>query len=152
MNGMQNSNKKGVLVAIAMVVILTGLIMIFSRPERVESPSLSEDDLSVPQEKSPDADNPDIRSYRATLTGAYECLPHKNQNGPQTMECAFGIKLDDGSHYALDFNFASQTPPNIEMGTRVSASGLVTPIEMLSSTHLRDTYNVKGILSVENIK
>ena len=32
----------------------------------------------------------------ATLSGTYGCLPHANPNGPQTEECAFGIKTDDG--------------------------------------------------------
>jgi hypothetical protein len=30
---------------------------------------------------------------RITVEGIWECLPHKNSSGPQTMECAFGIVL-----------------------------------------------------------
>jgi hypothetical protein len=36
-----------------------------------------------------------------TITGEFLCLPHKNTEGPQTLECAFGIKDDEGNYYAL---------------------------------------------------
>jgi len=85
--------------------------------------------------------------YRATLTGVQVCLPHKDTSGPQTMECAFGMKTDDGKHYALDLVLMSQTPPEIQNGQRFSASGLVTPIENLSSDHWQK-YDIVGIFSV----
>jgi hypothetical protein len=36
-----------------------------------------------------------------TITGITICLPHKNSNGPQTLECALGLKGDDGNNYGL---------------------------------------------------
>lgn len=38
---------------------------------------------------------------RATYTGTVVCLPHKNTDGPQTLECATGLKTDEGKYYAL---------------------------------------------------
>ena len=90
----------------------------------------------------------DIVSYRTKLAGEYVCLPHKDTTGPVTQECAFGVKLDDGTYYAISFNLMSAIVPDIATGNRIYANGTITPIEMLSSTHLRDTYDIKGIFSV----
>ncbi len=85
--------------------------------------------------------------YRATLTGTYLCLPHVETSGPQTLECALGLHTDEGEYYALDFSMLSAAVPDIPTGSRVSASGVVTPIERLSTDHWRK-YPVTGILSV----
>ena len=85
--------------------------------------------------------------YRATLTGVQTCLPHKDTSGPQTLECAIGMQTDVGEYYALDFNLMSQTPPDIQNGERFTASGVITPIERLSTNQWQN-YNVQGIFSV----
>lgn len=36
-----------------------------------------------------------------SVLGKIVCLPHKNQEGPQTMECAFGLKSELGIYYGL---------------------------------------------------
>jgi hypothetical protein len=36
-----------------------------------------------------------------TLNGTVVCLLHKNTDGPQTLECAIGLKTDDGKYYSL---------------------------------------------------
>ncbi len=92
-----------------------------------------------------------IESYFGTLTGEMVCLPHKDTTGPQTKECAIGMKTDVGEHYGLDFSVLSQTRPDIETGDRFTASGRITPIEMLSSDHWQK-YDVKGILSVGSVQ
>jgi hypothetical protein len=86
-------------------------------------------------------------SERMTLTGVYECLPHRDTSGPQTMECALGMKTDDGNHYAIDLNLLETTAPNLQTGDRFTANGLMTPIEMLSSDHWQK-YDVTGIFSI----
>jgi hypothetical protein len=88
--------------------------------------------------------------YRTTLTGVQTCLPHKDTSGPQTLECAIGMKTDSGEYYAVDFSLSSQMPPEIQNGERFTASGLVTPIERLSSDHWQK-YNVKGIFSITDV-
>jgi len=85
--------------------------------------------------------------YRATLTGEYLCLPHVDTSGPQTLECAFGLKTDDGTHYALDFNLMSQAMQDLRTGERITASGVVTPVERLSTDHWRK-YPIVAIFSV----
>lgn len=36
-----------------------------------------------------------------TIEGEVVCLPHKDQDGPQTLECAFGLKSNSGEHFGL---------------------------------------------------
>lgn len=96
---------------------------------------------------APERETETHEPYRATLTGTHTCLPHRDTSGPQTMECAFGMETDDGRYFALDFSLMSQIPPRVQSGDRFTASGLVTPIENLSSDHWRK-YDVEGIFSV----
>ena len=37
-----------------------------------------------------------------TISGEMICLPHRNTDGPQTLECAMGLKADNGNNYSLD--------------------------------------------------
>jgi hypothetical protein len=39
--------------------------------------------------------------HTITITGQYVCLPHKDTTGPQTDECAYGLKDDHGVYYGL---------------------------------------------------
>jgi hypothetical protein len=89
----------------------------------------------------------DVRSYRGTLSGEVVCLPHVDTGGPTTLECALGLKTDVGEHYALDLAAMSQAQPGLNTGERISANGLITPVEMLSSDHWRK-YDIEGIFSV----
>ncbi|OGM28904.1 hypothetical protein A2801_03010 [Candidatus Woesebacteria bacterium RIFCSPHIGHO2_01_FULL_41_10] len=84
--------------------------------------------------------------YQTTLSGEYVCLPHKDTSGPQTMECAFGIKTPDGTHYAVDFGENGDLTQFVA-GESVTLSGLVTPIEYISTDHWQ-IYDIVGIFSV----
>lgn len=87
----------------------------------------------------------------ATLEGEYTCLPHTDTSGPQTMECALGLKTDDGSYYALDFgNLLQSGAINFGTGTRIRVSGLLVPIEQISSNQWQK-YPIKGILQVKEV-
>lgn len=86
-------------------------------------------------------------SQRMTLTGTQVCLPHTNTDGPQTMECAMGLKTDAGLYYGMDFSLVSQSMPTINNTDRIRVTGLVTPAEALSSEFWQ-RYPIKGIMSV----
>lgn len=89
-----------------------------------------------------------IEPYQATLSGVYTCLPHKDTSGPQTLECALGMRTDAGEYYAIDFGLLSQTPPpNLVTGNRFSAHGVVTPVERLSSDQWQK-YPIVAIFSI----
>lgn len=81
-----------------------------------------------------------------SLQGEVVCLPHKDTSGPQTLECAIGLKATDGNYYALDSG--NIVPPPYNTGETIRARGLMTPIEQLSSDHWQK-YNVKGIFSIK---
>ena len=85
--------------------------------------------------------------YRGSLSGEVVCLPHADQDGPQTLECATGLKADTGEYYALDSSLSSQELAPFETGERISGNGLITPVENLSSDHWKK-YAIKGIFSV----
>jgi hypothetical protein len=84
--------------------------------------------------------------YQGTLTGIYVCLPHKDTEGPQTLECAFGLKTDGGSYYGLDFG--QTQPTNISMGDRITVKGMITPVEALSAIQ---KYPIEGVVRVTDV-
>ena len=95
------------------------------------------------------AKNPmeNIERYQGELTGEYVCLPHANANGPTTLECAYGLKTDAGEYYAVDLQIDNTGVPEFIAGQKVTLSGMITPIEMISTDYWQK-YNIRGILSV----
>ncbi len=123
------------------VLILVGIFFAV----KSYAPSFSHRDsvAETPQETN------DVVSYERTITGTYtSCLPrHDNFS---TEECRIGMKADDGSYYALDFQFMTQSAPKLTSGDTFTATGLFTPMEMISSDLTRGLIG-KGILSVQKI-
>lgn len=85
--------------------------------------------------------------YRTTLSGTVDCLQPKNPNLPHTDECRIALRTDNGDYYALDFSPMSQPNPRPVLKARLSATGLVTPVEYLNSDQWQK-YDMKGIFSV----
>jgi len=87
-----------------------------------------------------DSTNDQTSSY-VTITGNPVCLPHKG-NGPHTLECAIGLKGDDGRYYAL-----VNVPDNLvfsDFSSRVKVQGILT--EPSSSNQ----YDISGSLTVSS--
>lgn len=65
-----------------------------------------------------------LKDAVVTINGEAMCLPHKDTSGPQTMECAFGLKDEKGQYYAL-----GDTDPNyknlsaLPMGEKIEVKG-----------------------------
>lgn len=80
------------------------------------------------------------------VSGEFVCLPHRDTSGPQTLECALGLKGDDGNYYGV-----SDTDPNYSnvtgqgTGARVKIRGQFTPRE-------DSKYNSIGVLSIDNLE
>ncbi len=91
--------------------------------------------------------------HQMTITGVYTCLPHRDAKGPQTTECALGIKQDGtGKHYSINTSLMSSTMwREIPTGSRIRVQGVVTPIEMLSSDHWQK-YDIVGIISATKLQ
>ena len=83
-----------------------------------------------------------------TLKGSFVCLPHKNTSGPQTTECAQGLKAEDGSYYAVDMRAVSDIPGfNFPSDRAITLEGKFVPTEALS-TDIWNRYSIKGIIIV----
>ena len=79
-----------------------------------------------------------------SLEGEIVCLPHKNTEGLQTLECAAGLKTDDGKHYGLSSK-DSASPLTAAAGTkkRATVKGVLEPAS-------DNTYDIKGVVVVES--
>jgi len=84
---------------------------------------------------------------QVTLSGTYVCLPHLDTTGPQTEECAFGLKADDGEYYAINFGQSADSMQQFQSGAHITAEGFTVIKEALSTDHWQK-YNMKGIFTI----
>lgn len=88
---------------------------------------------------------------RQSVVGFWECLPKKGP-GPHTMECAFGIALDQSDgHMAVNTQLMSQAPVDYPVGTKVRIDGVVTSADQLSAVQWQ-SYDIDGIISATSIQ
>jgi len=125
---MKTSNK--IIAVILALIVIAGILWLYPLKKTVVNERVS----GVPEE-----------AYEATLIGVSTCLPHRDQSGPQTLECAFGIKTDEGDYYGLDMSDIVGDYQSYE--GYISVHGILTPIENLSSD-VWQKYDVKGIMKV----
>ena len=92
----------------------------------------------------------DPTPQNVTLSGTYVCLPHVNTSGPQTEECAFGFKTDDGVYYAVNFGQSADAMQQFQAKEHVTAEGNVVPKETLN-TDQWNKYNMKGIFTITKV-
>jgi hypothetical protein len=85
-----------------------------------------------------------------TLTGTYGCLPHLDTKGPQTEECAFGLKTDDGEYFAVNFGASASSAEQFRSGAHITAEGFVVPKEALNNDQWMK-YNMKGLFTVTKV-
>lgn len=79
-----------------------------------------------------------------SLEGEIVCLPHKNTEGPQTLECAAGLKTDNGDHYGLSSKEPG-SPLTAAAGSKKRAvvNGTLEPTGDA-------TYDIKGVVVVDS--
>ncbi len=94
--------------------------------------------------------NLDATPQNVTLSGTYTCLPHLDTTGPQTEECAFGLKTDDSVYYAVNFGQSAGAMEQFQAGAHITAEGFVVIKEALSSNQWQK-YNMKGIFTITNL-
>lgn len=84
-------------------------------------------------------------SVTITLEGTAVCLPHKNSDGPQTLECAVGIKTKDGAYYGVSGD---------KSNTLATIAGSDKTVRVTGSLeHSDDTiYDIKQIIAVKSIE
>lgn len=74
------------------------------------------------QYSNPKEQGNEQKMYRTTLAGEYICLPNT-----QTEKCVTGLKTETGEYYEINFYVSSQTPPQLILGDRFEANGVLTP-------------------------
>lgn len=118
---------KGLFVATVSLLLLAGLVYSFAqRPQ------------------APQAVDPTPQPM--VLSGVFECLPHRG-DGPTTMECAFGVRADDGRYYAVNFGASAGAMERFMAGERMQAEGFFVPQEALSTDQWAK-YDIRGIFTV----
>lgn len=85
-----------------------------------------------------------------TLSGTYTCLPHLDTTGPNTEECRFALKADDGVYYAVNFGQGAEAMNQFQARAHITAEGFVIPKEALSSNEW-EKYNMKGIFTITKV-
>jgi hypothetical protein len=118
---------------IVVLALLVGGYMFFSMKPKVSS-------LPAGESATPS---------QVTIYGEYVCLPHKDADGPVTMECAFGLLADSsGLYYGLDLTDVSQNVRDIlQTGSKITVEGIFTPIAENSV----QKYNIVGTIRVSNV-
>lgn len=86
---------------------------------------------------------PTLFDTKVTFKGEIVCLPKKG-DGPHTMECAYGLKADNGSHYALKNLFNEPGPWEFDVTDRIEVTG------MLRVPEANTSYDIVGTIEVES--
>ncbi|OHA32915.1 MAG: hypothetical protein A2928_04480 [Candidatus Taylorbacteria bacterium RIFCSPLOWO2_01_FULL_45_15b] len=95
-------------IAVAAIILA---VIIFQEPRHQEEPA-----VMVPP------------AGEIVLKGEILCLPHEDLDGLQTLECAFGIKDDEGRYFGLrDSKDDYSTISSLRMGVRYEISGTFEP-------------------------
>jgi len=81
-----------------------------------------------------------------SVVGYWECLPKKG-DGPHTMECAFGIAIDQSDgHYGINTSLISTYPVDYSTGSKVRVTGNLMPAPTDTS------YDIDGVLWATTIE
>lgn len=97
--------------------------------------------------KAPEAQDtsPYQSGQSVEVSGELVCLPHKNQDGPQTLECAIGFIDEDGNYYGLrDMTDEHALVGGTPMGERVLVEGVF-------KDEMDDKYQQVGVIDVARI-
>jgi membrane-bound inhibitor of C-type lysozyme len=83
-----------------------------------------------------------------SIVGELVCLPHKNQAGPQTLECAYGLK-SNGEYYGLsDTDQSYKNISGVPMNKLVEVTGAIK----LNSDNKYETIGTIYVTSINQIK
>lgn len=77
------------------------------------------------------------------ISGTMICLPYVNSEGPQTLECALGLKGEDGNNYGLN-DPGWKYLIGVGNGTQIEIKGTLT-----KKTDTK--YDSAGVIEIENL-
>ena len=132
---MKSSSSKAVALLVILLALAGGIAYWATRP--------ANDSTSTPVISPTPTPSSDIESG---FTGEFVCLPHRDTSGPQTLECAMGLKADDGTYYGLqDTTNDYSLLAGVATGSRVRVEG---PLQEIAGT----TYPTAGIIRVTKLE
>lgn len=89
---------------------------------------------------------------QVAIEGTLVCLPHKDTSGPQTLECALGMKGNDGGYYAIGGRNPSVESKigNIPNDARIRVSGTLVPYVAVQESSLLK-YGIVGLIEATSL-
>ena len=87
---------------------------------------------------------PSALGEEITVTGVMVCLPVKNPSGPQTMECALGMRADNGNNFALN-------DPGWKYLIGVGNGTKITVVGKLSKPAPGSKYDTAGTIEIKTL-
>jgi peptidoglycan hydrolase-like protein with peptidoglycan-binding domain len=90
----------------------------------------------------------DDKGKTVTVTGRVECLPAKDNVNPVIALCAIGIKTDDGTYYALEYN-TDVSSANLATDERVKITGTLRSGVTHPVFKGEGTIKVKSIIAID---
>ncbi len=141
----------------ALVIILGGLTGYLIATQHKQSAIKNYDDCvaagyPVQESHPPKCSIPGGKSFTqetdatTAFTGTIVCLPHKNTDGPQTLECATGLKSDDNTYYALHTG-----RPEPELSAAAGSDKKIQITGNLAHDH-SDIYQTEGTIHVATFR
>jgi hypothetical protein len=85
-----------------------------------------------------------------TISGSFTCLPYLDTSTPQTKECTYGFKTDEGIYYSVNFGQSAESMQRFQNREHVTAEGFVVPKLALSTDHW-NKYNMEGVFTITRI-
>jgi hypothetical protein len=149
-----HSIKKWIIIIILIKLVFIAGLYLYHQRSSIKDPIIPSPNIVATTPSPTPIINVDINQppQELTLDGEYTCLPHKNTSGPQTLECALGLKLADGTYVATDMGDLLNTDVNTkhQTGSMVRVTGLYVPAEQLNTDQWQK-YPIKGILKASNV-
>ena len=115
-------------------VTLLSVVLVFFISGRISAPESTDSSPSYSD------------GQQVSVRGEMTCLPHKDTSGPQTMECAFGLKVSEEEYYSLqdttsDYTLLGNTPFN-------------TPVLVTGQIEMKEDpiYKSSGVIKVSKIE
>jgi hypothetical protein len=145
---------KNIIVISAIVLAAVGLGYAYHSSNTISVPSVTESSSSTPVTSTTSPKTYPETNTTPTTTktteGTFFCLPHKNTTGPQTMECAFGMKTAEGKNYALDLSAVNSQPIDLPTnGKKFSVVGTISPITTADGGSWQN-YDVVEVINVKS--
>lgn len=149
-----NSKRKVIIIVIALIVLAAAGIGAYWYIQKTKTVNSYDECVaaghpileSYPERcMSPDGKQFTNPKAAVTIEGKAVCLPHKNSGEHHTLECAVGIKADDGTYYGISGDTSNKLASETGSDRRVKISGNIEP-----STNT--SYNITQLIAVTAIE